>query len=107
MPWRAPIGDISFALHHVVGIDGLMENGAFPDFDGETLAAVLEAGGRLAEEVFAPLNRVGDAIGAQFQNGSVRTVSGFPKAYRAFVEGGWNGLAAPMEYGGQGLPKVL
>jgi len=107
MTWRAPIRDIAFALNDIVGISGLVETGAFPGFDNETLSAVLDAGGKLAEDVLAPLNRAGDEIGAQYENGAVRTVPGFAQAYRAFADGGWNALSAPVEQGGQGLPRTL
>jgi alkylation response protein AidB-like acyl-CoA dehydrogenase len=32
---------------------------------------------------------------------------GFIEAYRQFVESGWNGLRFPIEFGGQGLPKLV
>src|SRR5690606_14819687 len=32
---------------------------------------------------------------------------GFKEAYRQYVEAGWPSLAAPPEYGGQGLPESL
>ena len=35
------------------------------------------------------------------------TPKGFKEAYRAYAEGGWMGLSAPTEYGGQGLPMTL
>jgi 3-(methylthio)propanoyl-CoA dehydrogenase len=107
MTWRAPNRDLSFALTEIVDVANLFSTDSFPGFDAETLAAVLDAGGKLAEQVLAPLNRTGDEIGAQFENGAVRSVPGFAQAYRAFVEGGWNALSAPIEHGGQGLPKAL
>src|SRR6185369_1567331 len=66
-----------------------------------------EAGGKLASEELAPLNRAGDTIGAQFENGRVRAVPGFAAAYKQFVDGGWGALASDPDYGGQGLPKAL
>jgi alkylation response protein AidB-like acyl-CoA dehydrogenase len=107
MIWRAPTRDIEFALHSVVGVSNLTATGAFPGLDDETVAAVLDAGGKLAEQVLAPLNRAGDEVGAQFENGAVRSAPGFAQAYHAFAEGGWNALSAPVEHGGQGLPKAL
>jgi alkylation response protein AidB-like acyl-CoA dehydrogenase len=107
MTWRAPVSELTFALNDIVGVQVLEGTDAFPDFDADTLAAVLEAGGKLAEDIWAPLNRAGDEIGAQYENGKVRSVPGFADAYRAFAEGGWNALAAPPEHGGQGLPKTL
>ena len=41
-----------------------------------------------------------------FKDGVVTTAPGWKEAYNAWREGGWNGLAAPREWGGQGLPQV-
>ncbi|HTI66091.1 MAG TPA: acyl-CoA dehydrogenase [Caulobacteraceae bacterium] len=107
MTFRAPVADIAFSLTAVAGLDRLMGEGGFPDLDAETMTAVLEAAGELAERVLAPLNRDGDRIGARLENGRVITPPGFPAAFRAFAQGGWNGLAADPEHGGQGLPRAL
>ena len=37
----------------------------------------------------------------------VRSAPGFADAYKQFAQGGWASLAAPVEHGGQGLPKTL
>jgi alkylation response protein AidB-like acyl-CoA dehydrogenase len=37
----------------------------------------------------------------------VTTPQGFKAAYRQYVEGGWAGLPAPVERGGQGMPIVI
>ncbi|MBC6983289.1 acyl-CoA dehydrogenase [Caulobacter sp. 17J80-11] len=105
MTFRAPTRDLLFALTEVVGIDRL--TAAFPDCDRDVAVAVLEAAGDLAEGVLAPLNRAGDLHGARFEDGRVRAAPGFADAYRAFAQGGWTGLAADPEHGGQGLPKTL
>ncbi len=69
---------------------------------------VLEEAGRFCEGVLAPLNKVGDEEGCVWsQDRTVKTPTGFKEAYRQMVEGGWSGLAADPEYGGQGLPNVL
>ena len=107
MTWRAPVRDISFALNEVAGLGSLAGTAAYPDLDAETVGAVLEAAGKFSEDVLAPLNKIGDQIGAKFENGSVTTAPSFAQAYRAFAEGGWNGLAAPAQSGGQGLPRAL
>ena len=58
-------------------------------------------------EVLFPLNRSGDEEGCTFENGVVRAPSGFKEAYKQFIDGGWTGIAADPEYGGQGLPKAV
>src|SRR6201990_417717 len=63
---------------------------------------------KLSEEVLQPLNRVGDLEGCARQaDGSVTTPKGFKEAFKQVAEGGWLGLSAPTEYGGQGLPITL
>ena len=105
MSFRAPVRDLAFALSSV-GHDALIAR-AFPDLDADTVTAVLEAAGSFASDVLAPLNRVGDTIGAKYANGAVTAAPGFADAYKAFVADGWNSLSAPPEHGGQGLSKAM
>jgi alkylation response protein AidB-like acyl-CoA dehydrogenase len=60
-----------------------------------------------AKTCWPPLNHSGDIEGCHFENGAVTTPKGFKEAYRQFVEGGWQGLSFPTEFGGQGLPMSL
>src|SRR5205807_8368263 len=70
--------------------------------------AVRSEAAKLAEEVLQPLNRVGDLEGCtRHEDGSVTTPKGFKEAFKQVTEGGWLGLSAPAEYGGQGLPVTL
>jgi len=105
MPFRAPVRDLAFALS-TVGHDALVAR-AFPDLDADTVGAVLEAAGAFTSDVLAPLNRIGDTVGAKYANGAVTAAPGFADAYRAFVADGWNSLSAPPEHGGQGLSKAM
>jgi alkylation response protein AidB-like acyl-CoA dehydrogenase len=105
MTFRAPVRDLAFSLVEAAGVERLV--GAFPDFDLETMTAVLGAAGQFADEVLAPINRVGDLNGAKYANGAVTAAPGFAEAYRKFAEGGWTGLAAETDHGGAGLPKAL
>jgi hypothetical protein len=107
MTYRAPIRDLMFTLTEVAGIDDVAATGAFPDYDAELMGAVLEAAGQFSEGVLAPLNKIGDQKGSQYANGTVTAAPGFADAYRQFAEGGWTGLTASVEAGGQALPKAL
>ena len=107
MTYRAPVRDLAFTLQAMAGIDRVAATGAFPDYDPEVMAAVLEAAGQFSEEVLAPLNRVGDRHGSSSVDGNVTTAPGFAEAYRQFAAGGWTGLSAPAHAGGQQLPKAL
>ncbi|MFX9089512.1 acyl-CoA dehydrogenase family protein, partial [Acinetobacter baumannii] len=78
-----------------------------PEADFDTVEAILNAAGDFARDVIAPLNRAGDQKGASYANGRVTAAPGFADAYRQFAAGGWGGLSAPVDYGGQGLPKAI
>jgi acyl-CoA dehydrogenase len=107
MTYRAPVADIAFALKHAAGLKAALAEGLYGDLDEETVDSVLEEAGRFAGEVIAPLNRVGDKFGTPFKDGAVTTPPGWKEAYTAWAAAGWNGLAAPAEWGGQGLPLAL
>ncbi len=79
----------------------------FADFDVELQGQVLEQAATFVADIVAPLQRTGDEVGCRLEGGAVQTPPGFPEAYRAFVAGGWPGLAVPVDDGGQGLPAVL
>ena len=100
MTFRSPVRDQRLVLDHVVRI-GEISN------DLEMVGAVLDGAAQLAEGQFAPLDRLGDTVGSRMVDGKVITPDGFKAAYQAFVEGGWMTLAAPEDFGGQGLPLAL
>ena len=68
---------------------------------------MLDECARFSHDVLVPLNASGDRTGAKWSDGEVTVPSGFKEAFKAFGDGGWQGLAHPMQYGGQGLPKML
>jgi alkylation response protein AidB-like acyl-CoA dehydrogenase len=108
MGFQPPIADVAFAMNFVTGFGRATARGLFGDLTEETIAAVLEEAGRFAAGELAPLNRVGDKIGARRRDdGTVETPPGWRDAYRRFCAAGWNGLGAPEAYGGQGLPLTL
>ena len=106
-PYKAPRDDYAFALYSAADLAHLQAQPAYSHASPDMIDAILTEGGRLAEEVFAPLNHSGDREGACLENGCVRAPSGFPEAFRRFREGGWSGLPFPEEYGGQELPWCL
>ena len=80
---------------------------AYQEFSEELVRAIVAEGGRLAAEVMAPLNEVGDTHGCQLQDGEVTTPPGFKEAFAQLTEGGWLGLTGNPKFGGQGMPKSL
>ena len=107
MTYQAPLADIEFALKYGAGFSAALEEGLFGDLSMDVVEAVLGEAGRLASEVIAPLNRVGDTIGTTFKDGTVTTAPGWKEAYTTWREAGWNGLAAAEQWGGQALPQSL
>ena len=105
--FQYPYKDAEFILGELVGFDDLCEAGGLEDINVELASAVLEEAARLAAEVVAPLNEVGDREGATVGDDGVRETPGFAEAYRQYVEGGWAALPFNEEYGGQGMPKAL
>jgi alkylation response protein AidB-like acyl-CoA dehydrogenase len=77
------------------------------DCDDETVAAILEEAASFAEGVLAPLNAVGDRVGAKVVDGRVRTPDGFSHAFRRYGEAGWLGMDVAEHLGGQALPLTL
>jgi len=107
MTYRAPISDIVFTLFQSSGFGEALRDGLYGDLTETDVRAVLEEAGRFAADVIAPLNRVGDTFGTPFKDGAVATPPGWKEAYAAWAQAGWNGLAAPTQWGGQGLPQAV
>ena len=104
--YTPPLRDMAFVLHDVLEVQASAIPG-YADLDRDFTAAILEEAGRIARDVLAPLNAVGDREGCVLENGVVRTPAGFRKAFDLLREGGWTGLDCDPEYGGQGIPYVL
>ena len=104
--YTAPIKDMQFLLQDVLKVTEAGIPG-YEDLDRAFTAAVLEEAGKVASEVLAPLNSVGDRDGCVLENGVVRTPEGFKAAFAAMKDGGWTALDCDPAYGGQGLPYVL
>jgi alkylation response protein AidB-like acyl-CoA dehydrogenase len=77
------------------------------DFDADTVAAILEAASELAGKSLSPMNAIGDNEGCRFEDGKVFTPTGWKQAFDQFAQDGWMGLALPMDFGGQELPKFI
>jgi alkylation response protein AidB-like acyl-CoA dehydrogenase len=107
MSYTAPIKDMLFAMEHLANLEQVAQIPGFEDAGLETAQAVLEESAKLCESVVEPLNIAGDTQPSSFEGGQVTTTPGFKEAYQQFMEGGWQGLQHPADFGGQGLPKTI
>ncbi|MBZ9860485.1 acyl-CoA dehydrogenase family protein [Mesorhizobium sp. CA12] len=105
--YRAPVEDIAFTLKQVAGLKPALDAGIFGDLGEDLVDAILTEAGRFASEEVAPLYKIGDEQGAVLKNAAVTTPPGWKELYRRWIEGGWNALSGPEEFGGQGLPTML
>ena len=104
--YTPPTKDMQFVLHDVLNVSDSDIPG-YDELDRDFTNAVLDEAGKLASEVLAPLNVVGDKQGCTLENGVVRTPDGFKEAFDQVREGGWTALDCDPEYGGQGLPYLM
>ncbi|QGY79472.1 acyl-CoA dehydrogenase [Sphingorhabdus lacus] len=104
MTFAAPIAEQLFVLKHITGIDALAQHGRFADSTADVVQAIVEGIGEFAANEFAPLNRIGDVVGARLIDGKVVMPDGFVAAYQSYVANGWGSINAPSDFGGQGLP---
>ena len=105
--YNAPIRDMHFVIDELAGLESLAALPGYEEVTLELADAVLEEAAKIAGEVLAPLNKLGDERGASLTKEGVVAAEGFGAAYRQFVENGWNGLSGDPEYGGQGLPWLI
>jgi alkylation response protein AidB-like acyl-CoA dehydrogenase len=107
MTYAAPVKDMLFVIKEIAGIDKVASIPGFEDYGYDTAAAVLEESAKFCNEVIAPLNRDGDINPSTWLDGKVSVTPSFKKAFQQFTEGGWQGVTHPVEYGGQGFPKLI
>ena len=106
--YKAPVEDVQFLLNDVFQIERYNNLPGFADASADVIEAVLGEAAKLCEEVVQPTNRVGDVEGCtRHDDGSVTTPAAFKEAFKQYRDGGWVGISAPAEFGGQGLPMTL
>ena len=105
--YRFPYKDAAFLINDVLDFDQMCLDAGLEDVNSEFAFAVLEEAGRLGSEVLAPLNSIGDELGAKLDENGVQETPGFADAYRQYVDMGWASLSGDEEYGGQAMPRLL
>jgi len=107
MAYKAPVRDLSFVLHDVLQVENFGNLLPDADLSRDLIDQIVEEGGKFAEEVIAPINRIGDQEGCHIEGDVVTTPKGWKDAYHQMVEAGWPSLGFSTEFGGQGMPSVV
>ena len=107
MPYQAPLKDMLFVMNELADLAGVNALPGNEDATPDTAEAVLEENAKFVANVVAPLNNPSDKEPSWWHDGQVTTSKGFKEAFKAFAEAGWQGVQHPVEFGGQGLPKLL
>jgi acyl-CoA dehydrogenase len=105
--YKAPVADIAHTILDVAGMGNDLQSGRFGDFSEDLLSAVLEEAGRLASDEIEPIVVPAEKFGAKLENGKVTMPAEWHAVWKSFVDGGWNSVASPEAYGGQGLPLTV
>lgn len=106
--YNAPLKDMDFILNDVFQADQFWQsNEKLAHVDMATANAILEEMAKFAKNDLLDLNRAADEEGTHFDQGQVTTAKGFKQAFQQYAQGGWIGLGADEEWGGQNMPKML
>ena len=105
--YRAPVKDMRFVMDEIVGLNEIAQLPSYEEATPDLADAILDEAAKFTGGVLAPLNRIGDQQGCKLGADGVTTADGWKDAYKAFCDAGWNGLAMPVDFGGQGLPETF
>jgi alkylation response protein AidB-like acyl-CoA dehydrogenase len=105
----ANLRDIEFCLFDLLGREKVMGIAPYGDVDRDTSVGMLEEMKRLCENDLADSFVEGDRVGTVFnkETGNVTLPESFKKSYKAYVDGEWWRLDAPVELGGMKVPPSV
>jgi alkylation response protein AidB-like acyl-CoA dehydrogenase len=107
MSYQAPLKDMLFVMNELAGLSTINQLPGCEDATADTVEAVLEENAKFCGNVVAPLNYPSDVKPSFWHDGQVTTAAGFKEAFKSFAEAGWQGVQHPVDFGGQGLPKLV
>jgi len=106
--YEAPIRDLNFVIKHLINLQDLTKIPDYQHFSDDLVDAILEEAGKIGSEVLDPCNLSGDHEGSKrLDSGEVKTPQGYKEAYENLRDGGWFGLEAKEQFGGQQIPITL
>ena len=106
--YEAPVKDLNFVIKNLINLEELNKISDYQHFSDDLVDAILEEAGKIGSEVLDPCNLSGDHEGSKrLDSGEVKTPKGYKEAYESLRDGGWFGLEAKEQYGGQQIPVTL
>ena len=107
--YTANLRDIEFCLFDLLGREKVLGKSIYSDLDRDTAMGMLEEMKRLCENDLAASFVDGDRIGAELDRttGNVTLPESFKKSYKAYVDGEWWRLDAPVDLGGMKIPASV
>jgi alkylation response protein AidB-like acyl-CoA dehydrogenase len=99
--------DVQFVLWEQLELEKYIEHPDFKGYGKDEFDMILSEASKFAETAVYPANALGDKEGVHMVDGQVKAPPSYKPVYDALCEGGWPGLSAPEQYGGQGLPEVI
>jgi alkylation response protein AidB-like acyl-CoA dehydrogenase len=107
--YNANLRDIEFCLFDLLGREKVLGTSIYSDLDRDTAMGMLEEMKRLTENDLAASFVDGDRIGTDFNKatGDIKLPESFKKSYKAYVDGEWWRLDAPVELGGMRIPASV
>ena len=106
--YEAPVRDLNFVIKNLINLKDLTKISDYQHFSDDLVDAILEEAGKIGSEVLDPCNLSGDHEGSKrLDSGEVKTPQGYKEAYESLRDGGWFGLEAKEQYGGQQIPVTL
>jgi alkylation response protein AidB-like acyl-CoA dehydrogenase len=107
--YKANLRDIEFCLFDLLGAEKILGTSIFSELDRDTSMGMLEEMKRLTENDLAASFVDGDRIGTDFnkETGNVKLPESFKKSYKAYVDGEWWRIDAPVPLGGTKIPASV
>ena len=107
--YKANLRDIEFCLFDLLGAEKILGTSVFSELDRDTTMGMLDEMKRLTENDLASSFVDGDRIGTDFNKatGDVKLPESFKKSYKAYVDGEWWRIDAPVPLGGTKIPASV
>ncbi|MFA6450741.1 MAG: acyl-CoA dehydrogenase [bacterium] len=109
--YRVDMRDIKFVLKEYFPLEKVCELPLYAErgADPDTIWDMIEQARKMAVEVLAPMNKISDEEGAQYDpaTAKVTTPEPYKNCYKMYVENGWGATTSNPDFGGLGMPEIL